>query len=571
MRTTRLICSGVAALAVGVASAGCMGGESSPTPGKPVQKPSAEQLALVDVAPEVGLRFRHGAFRWDESPDPPAMIGGGLCWLDYDDDGWLDLFVVNGYSQDERDRWLVEGGLPTSRLFRNENGRFADVTEKTGAGLALRGQGCVAADLDRDGNTDLYVTAAGRSALLWNEGDGTFSEGAEAAGVGVFGWHAGAAAGDVDGDGWTDLVVTGYVDLATRIPEATLGFPNTYAGRRDLLFLNVGKDGDGRAFREVGAQAGLEVAGFGYGLGVLLSDFERDGDLDVYVANDTNPNRLYENVPWPGGAEADPAGLGFRFEERAGAAGVADPGSGMGVAEADYDGDGRSDLFVSNSRGQVHAAYRSNAPDEHDPSFTDVRGDFGPDLGDSTGWGVSFADLDLDTDLDLVLVNGGIPVTDLAADAEPVRAYRNVHAEGKRGRFEEVGERIGLDDVGSLNARGSAAADFDNDGDLDVAVNSVGGSLVLLENEGVVGNWLEVELDGFAPGAEVTAVLPDGRTLRREVQAGSSYLSSEDPRCHFGLGAAGEVQELVVRWPGSEETRLTDVAANQLVEVDEPS
>jgi hypothetical protein len=533
--------------------------------------PSSEGFHLADVSRKVGLSFRHGAFRWRESPDAPAMIGGGLCWLDYDDDGWLDLFVVNGYSQDERDDWLAEGGLPTTRLFRNDEGRFSDVTAETGAGLAARGQGCVASDLDRDGNTDLYVTTAEQNALLWNDGDGAFTEGAEAAGVGVYGWHTGAAAGDVDGDGWPDLVVTGYVDQANRIPEATAGFPSTYQGRRDLLFLSEGRGDDGRVtFREAGGEAGMEVAGFAYGLGVVLSDFERDGDLDVYVANDTNPNRLYENVQWPGGAAADPAGLGFRFEERAAAAGVADEGSGMGVADADFDGDGRADLFISNSRGQVHAVYRSNPPDENDPSFTDVRSELGPDLGNGTGWGVSWADLDLDTDLDIVLVNGHVPVTDLVENAEPAEVYRSLGADGQPGSFEEVGDRVGLAGVGPLVARGSAAADYDNDGDVDVAVVTVGGPLVLLENTGAAGNWLEVALEGSPPGAEVTVVLPDGRKLRRELQAGSSYLSSEDPRLHFGLGDADVVRELVVRWPDGEETRLDDVEANQLIEMGAP-
>jgi len=568
-RLIRFPVAAVAAVVVCAVSSGCRS-----QPGDDValdrSPPSPHGFELADSARQVGLTFRHGAFRWDESADAPAMMGGGLCWLDYDDDGWLDLFVVNGYSQDERDDWLAEAGLPTTRLFRNEEGRFTDVTEDARAGLAVRGQGCVAADLDRDGNTDLYVTTAEQNALLWNGGDGEFTEGAEAAGVGVFGWHAGAAAGDVDGDGWPDLVVTGYVDQANRVPEATLGFPNTYLGRRDLLFLNEGPADDRVRFREVGAVAGMEVAGFAYGLGVVLSDFDRDGDPDVYVANDTNPNRLYENVPWPGGVEADSAGLGFRFEERAGAAGVADPGSGMGIAAADYDGDGRADLFVSNSRGQVHAAYRSNDPDENDPSYTDVRADLGPDLGDSTGWGVSWVDLDLDTDLDLVLVNGDVPVTDLAADAEPIQAYRNLAAEGEPGRFEDVGDVVGLDEVGPLVARGSAAADYDNDGDVDIAIVTVGGPLVLLENTGAAGNWLEVELEGSPSGAEVTAVLPGGRKLRRELLAGSSYLSSEDPRLHFGLGAAARVRELVVRWPGGEQTRLTDVDPNRLVEVEAP-
>jgi hypothetical protein len=568
MRVVRLLGFAAAAVLLSASAAGC---RSASTDEALAERGPSSGLELVDVAAEVGLDFRHGAFRQGASPDAPAMMGGGLCWLDYDGDGWLDLFVVDGYAQRERDEWLAGEGLPTSRLFRNVEGRFEDVTEETGAGLELRGQGCVAADLDGDGRTDLYVTGADRSTLLWNEGGRAFEEAGDESGVRLFGWHGGAAAGDVDGDGRVDLVVTGYVDLANRVPEATLGFPNTFLGRRDLLFLSEGGDGGGRAaFREAGAEAGLEVAGFGYGLGVVLEDFDRDGDLDVHVANDTNPNRLYENVPWPGGAEADPAGLGFRFEERAAAAGVADPGSGMGIAAADWDGDGRTDLFVSNARGQGHAAYRGDPPGENELSFTDVRADLGPDLGDSTGWGVSWADLDLDTHLDLVLVNGDIPVTDLESDAEPVRVFRNLAAEGSEGRFADVGRDAGLDAVGPLLARGSAAADYDNDGDVDVAVLVVGGPLVLLENRGAAGNRLAVALEGSPPGAEVSIVLPDGRTLRRTIQAGSSYLSSEDPRLHFGLGDAESVAELLVRWPGGEETRVDDVGANRLVTVKAP-
>jgi hypothetical protein len=569
VRAARLIVVAAgAALLVGLALA-C---GSQPTVATSVDRGPASPhgFALADVAAEAGLRFRHGAFRRNESADAPAMMGGGLCWLDYDGDGWLDLFVVNGYAQSEREEWKDAGGLPTTRLFRNRAGRFTDVTRATGAGVAVRGQGCVAADLDLDGRTDLYVTGADRSTLLWNDG-GRFVEAHAEAAVRVFGWHAGAAAGDVDGNGWPDLVVTGYVDEAVRIPEAELGFPNTYAGRRDLLFLNQGPGEDGRpTFREAGREAGLEVVGFGYGLGLALVDFERDGDLDVYVANDTNPNRLYENVAWPGGPEADPAGLGFRFEERAAAAGVADAGSGMGVAAGDWDGDGRSDLFVSNARGQGHAAYRSRPPDAADPSFADVRASLGVDLERSTGWGASWADLDLDADLDLVLVNGHVPVTDLARDAERVQAYRNLHEEGEPGGFEEVGGRVGLRGVGRLAARGSAAADYDNDGDLDVAVLPLGRPLVLLENTGASGSWLEVALAGSPPGAEVTAALPDGRVLRRELSAGSSYLSSEDPRLHFGLADAAVVREVRVRWPDGRETRLTDVEPNTILEVEAP-
>jgi hypothetical protein len=428
----------------------------------------------------------------------------------------------------------------------------------------------VAADFDLDGRTDLYVTTDRVGSLLWNRGDGTFQEGAGPAGVEAFGWYTGAAAGDVNGDGRPDLFLAGYANVGARIEGATQGFPNTNAGVRDLLFLNRGRAQDGRAtFREVGVDAGLEVVGFEYGLGALFSDFDRDGDPDLYVANDTKPNRLYDNVPWPGGVGADPAGLGFRFEELAGRAGAADPNAGMGVAGGDFDGDGRTDLFVTNARGQVHAVYRGQRSDTVDPSFADVRADLGPDLGGATGWGASWADLDLDSDLDLVVVNGAIPVRDLAGDAEPVEVFGNLAAQGTPGRFEDLSDSA-LRGIEPVLARGSAVADYDNDGDPDVAINTIGGDLVLLRNNGTGGRWLEVRLEGFHPGAMVTAVLPDGRELIREVQAGSSYLSSEDPRCHFGLGRVERVLEVVVRWPGGEVTRLTDVAANQILVVRSP-
>jgi hypothetical protein len=533
---------------------------------------AASAPRFTDVASEVGIAFRQGSFRWDVTPDPAAMMGTGVCWLDYDQDGWLDLFAVNSYALAEADRWeQEEGGLPRSALFHNVDGTFVDVSSGSGADLAIRGSGCVAADFDLDGHTDLYVTSATVGELLWNEGDGTFTAGAEEAGAQAFGWYSGAAVGDVDGNGWPDLFLAGYANVNAPIEGATQGFPNTKLGVRDLLYLNEGDGDDGRAaFREVGAEAGLEVVGFEYGLGAVFSDLDLDGDLDLYVANDTKPNRLYENVGWPGGVEADPSGLGFRFEELAARAGAADPNAGMGVAEADYDGDGLPDLFVTNARDQVHAVYRGQPSDLVNPSFADARDDLGADLGGSTGWGVSFADLDLDTDLDLFLVNGEVPVTDLAADAEPLEALGNLTAQGEPGRFEDVGAAVGLGAIGPMLARGSAVADFDNDGDLDVAINSVGGPLALLRNDGANGHWLEVQLEGFHPGALVTATLPDGRELVREVRAGGSYLSSEDPRSLLGLGDTGTLTRLAIRWPGGQRTVLEDVAADQILHVEPP-
>ena len=537
-------------------------------PGAASSGPSQTGLTgvrLQDVAAQVGLGFRQGAFRFGVSADPVAMMGSGVCWIDYDRDGWLDLFVVNSYADRDIGRWKQRGGLPRTALFHNVKGKFVDVTRRSGAGLAVRGTGCAAADLDQDGHTDLYVTTAVTSALLWNNGDGTFSEGASAAGVNASGWRTASAVGDVNGDGRLDLFVGGYTDVNAPIPGSDAGFPTSHAGVRDLLYLNQGRGkGPHVRFREVGRQAGLETARFDHTLGAVFSDLDRDGRLDLYLANDEDPNRLYENVAWPGGARADPAGLGFRFEERAASAGAADPNAGMGVAAADANGDGITDLFVSNSRGQRHAVLIGLPPGRNGASFADGRPGFAAAFGQSfTGWGTSWADLDLDGDLDLSLANGAIPVANLARDAEPIQVLENRSA----GLFVDASTIVGATGLPRVVGRGLAVADYDNDGRLDIAINSVGGRLQLLKSTAPVGKWLEVAPAGSLPGTRVTAVLPDGRRLVREVQAGSSYLSSEDPRAHFGLGQATTVSELIVRFPNGNETRLRDLPANRLVSV----
>src|SRR5919199_2528506 len=398
--------------------------------GSPGGSAAFDGIRLTNVARRVGLVFRQGAFRFGVSPDPAAMTGGGVCALDYDNDGWIDLFAVNSYAQADVDRWHAHGGLPRSALFRNRNGRFTNVNRRSRADVAVRGEGCVAADLNSDGFTDLYITTDGYDRLLWNNGDGTFTEGARAAGIRSYGWHAGAAVGDVNGDGRPDLYVAGYTDPNVPVRGSAAGFPNNFAGVRDLLYLNLGRDRSGHSrFREVGVQAGLEAARFDHSLGAVFSDLDGDGRLDLYVANDGDPNRLYENVAWPGGRKADPAGLGFRFDERAAIAGVADPSAGMGVAATDFDGDGRTDLFVSNSRGQGHAVYAWRQPIPSGSSFDDVRAAFAPAFGETfTGWGASWVDLDLDGRLDLVLANGAIPVTNLARDAQPIQVLENMGA-----------------------------------------------------------------------------------------------------------------------------------------------
>jgi cytochrome c peroxidase len=530
---------------------------------------SASQVHFTDVTEEVGLDFQHGAFRWEVSGDAVAMMGGGLCWLDYNKDGWLDLYVVNSYAVEEAGRWEAEGGLPRNALYRNDNGHFSDVSSSSGTDLQMRGNGCVAADFNLDGWTDLYITTARVNTLLWNNGDGTFTQGEEAAGVDIYGWQTGAAVGDINADGLPDLFVAGYVDINNRKPEATQGFPNTHIGRRDQLFINEGVGENGFAtFREVGVTAGLENSNFEYGLGALLSDLDRDGDLDLLVANDTNPNRLYENVAWPGGSEADPEGLGFRFAEVGQYANIGDRNSGMGVASGDFNNDGRFDLMITNLGDQLHSMYvnRSAAKNLNFEEATSLIGL--PQLGAGwTGWGIAWADVDLDTDLDLIVANGTVPVLDPPDDVQKIQFFANLTAQGMEGIFQDLTNSAGFNEIEPLLARGSAVADFDNDGDLDIAISSIGNRLVLLRNEQPQGQWLSVALQSLIPGALVVAVLPDGQELYCETRAGSSYLSSEDPRCHFGLGDAEKVSRLEIHWPDGNRTELENLLPNQLVSV----
>jgi hypothetical protein len=520
-------------------------------------------VKLTDVAKKVGLNFRQGAFRFGMTSETPAMMGGGLCWHDYNHDGWMDLFAVNSYADGNTAQWLEHGGFPRSALFENVKGTFVNVSKRSGANLAIRGNGCVAADFNGDGYTDLYISTAVDDKLLWNNGNGTFTEGARPAGIVSFGWHTGATVADVNGDGRPDLFVAGYTDVNAPITNSVAGFPTNHKGVRDLLFLNEGDGKNGRAhFREVGVQAGLEGAHFAHGLGAVFTDVNGDGRPDLYVANDEDPNMLYLNVPQAGG-------LGFHFRDVGHAEGVDDPNAGMGVAPGDYNGDGRTDLFVTNSRGQPHAVFASAPSPISEPVFTKQRSVFGTALRRraTVGWGDSWTDLNNDGYPDLIVANGAIPVTSLAKDVEPIQVLENLggqHAASPVGNASGVIDQTGLP---KIIGRGLAAADFNNDGHVDVAINTIGGPLVLLENRDTSGNWLEVSLKGFHPGTVVTATLPDGRKLVEEEHAGSSYLSSEDPRLHFGLGSATTVTSLTVRYPDGSVKRLANVSANRIITV----
>ncbi len=514
-------------------------------------------LQFTNVAAQVGLNFQHGAFRTAIPADPVAMMGAGLCWIDYDQDGWQDLYLVNSYAEDEIDYWQANGGLPTNALFRNQEGQFSDVSAQTGTNLALRGNGCIAADFNLDGWPDLYVTADGPNQLLWNQGDGTFVEGGAAAGVAAPEWNTASAVADLNNDGWPDLFVAAYINLENKIPHPSGAFPQDYYGLPDRMYLN---NGDG-TFREVADLVGLEREE--RGLGAIFSDLDNDGRLELYIANDGQPNRMYTAVP-------DNSRAGFHFEDLSLTADIGDSGSGMGVTGGDYDGDGRFDLFVTNWEAELNALYRNEMDDRGELVFRYSTYRIGiSGLGNNmTGWGTHFADFDQDGDIDLMTVNGRVPVSNLASDPELVRFYGNMQQEGKPGQFREWTRPVGLheDGVGPLLARGSAMADYDNDGDLDVAINTIGGAPALLQNNYAPGNWLQIQLDGFYPGAVVEVVLPDGRSLMREWHVGSSYLASEDPRLHFGLGEFDEAAWVRVTWRDGvwEETA---VSANQLLTI----
>ncbi|MEO0565119.1 MAG: VCBS repeat-containing protein, partial [Chloroflexota bacterium] len=340
---------------------------------------------FVEVADDVGLTFQHGAFAEAIYQDPVAAMGGGLCWIDYDNDDWLDLYLVNSYATDERDLW--GDALPTNALYRNESGQFRDVSAATGTDLALRGNGCIAADLNADGYTDLFVTADGPNAVLWNNGDGTFMEGAVAAGLAAPEWSTAAAAADLNRDGLLDLYVGGYIDLDNKVPKPIGAFPQDYYGIPDRLYLSDGLMPDGTVtYRDVTMDVGLfreERA-----LGAVFTDVDLDGDVDIYIANDGQANRLYSYEP------IDDA-LGFRFVDLHATANVGDTGSGMGVASADWDGDGQFDLLVTNWEAELNALYRNQTEEFGDVNFrysTYRIGIMG--LGNNvTGWGTALAEL----------------------------------------------------------------------------------------------------------------------------------------------------------------------------------
>ncbi len=506
--------------------------------------------------------------------------GCGVAFYDYDHDGWLDIFLVNGW----RLEGFPKGEEPTSHLFKNNrDGTFTDVTEKAGLVHHGWGQGVCIGDYDNDGFDDLFVTYFGKNVLYHNNGDGTFTDVTEKAGVGGGGkrWNTGCAFVDYDRDGKLDLFVANYInlDLATApVPESgpclykgimvACGPPGLKGGK-NILFHN---NGDG-TFADVSDSSGILDANGTYGLGVLTADFDNDGWPDIYVANDSAPSALYQNKK------------NGKFQDIAIEAGCAlspdgKPQAGMGVSAADYDLDGNLDIVKTNFAGDTPSLYHSvGGANFEDTTFT-------AGLGAHTqylGWGVGFIDFDNDGWADILICNGHVyPEVEQLKTEAGYKQHKLLYRNLRNGRFEEVTELAGPGINAAVAARGCAFGDFDNDGDIDVVVNTVNGLPQLLRCDSrSENNWIKVKLIGTksnrsAIGARLTCVATfpgESKPHRQidEVRSGGSYFSQSDLRPHFGLGKAEKVDLLEVRWPSGQVESFKDLSANEIITIKEGS
>ena len=533
----------------------------------PAQAPHSIGVRFVDVTAAAGIRFKHDNAASAEKYLIETM-GSGAAWLDFDNDGYMDLYLVNSATT----KAYTPPQPLHSVLYRNNGyGTFSDVTGKAAVGAeGLFGMGAAVGDFDNDGLPDLYIAGYGRSILYHNNGDGTFTDITARAAVANTGkWGSSAAWFDYDRDGWLDLVVVNYLDFtpeknAVCEYQGQRGYchPNRYPRQTATLYHN---NHDG-TFSDVSRASKIGMKP-GNGLGVVCFDFDGDGWPDVFVANDSMANFLYRN-----------RGNGT-FEEVALQSGVAlsEDGraeAGMGVDAADFDGDGRLDLFVTHLDLEFNRLYRNL----RDGSFEDAS--FHARLGYSTyrfsGFGTRFLDFDNDGWRDLFIANGHVldNVTRYHAGttyAEPKTVYRNLG-----GTFRDVTQELGPDLLEPRVSRAAAVADFDNDGDLDILITNNGQAPQLLRNDG--GNrkhWLQVRLigtrsnrDGVGAAVKITA---GGRAQFDQMKGGSSYQSAHDPRIHFGLGDTVKVDAIEVKWPSGTVDHLTNVAADRVVTIKEGS
>jgi hypothetical protein len=526
-------------------------------------KPATPPL-FADVTAKAGIDFVHKS---GASPEKYMVetFGSGVAWIDYDNDGFPDLYFINGAP-----------GTANALYHNNTDGTFTDVTARagvaanTGANAKSYKTGVAVGDYDNDGYLDLYVTAFGPNILFHNNGDGTFRDVTPAAGVAgpPTEWSTSTGFFDYDHDGRLDLYVVNYLDY--RLEENLYcgprkeGYrmychPTQFDGMADRLYHN---NGDG-TFTDVSKKAGVANPA-GKGLGVTFCDYDRDGDTDIYVANDTVRNFLYRNngdgtftdVAYAAGVGFDPNGK---------------PQAGMGVDCADYDGNGYPDIFVTNFSEELNALYKNLG----DGTFEDVSSRVGMDAAFlPLGFGTKMFDFDNDGDLDIHITNGH--VIDNVKLFQPNLSYaqKDLLFENIGGKFKDISAQAGAALQPLRVGRGLAVADFDNDGYPDVVISSLGQRPALLKNLGArAGNWIIIRAkgkksNGFGLGATVKLQTADG-TQVREINNVASYLSSNDTRLHFGLGQAKIVQQIEILWPSGTRQVLKDVPVNQILVVEE--
>ena len=542
--------------------------------------PSETKLAVtfMNVARESGLHAK--TFFGGEHKNKFLLetTGCGVAFYDYDNDGWLDIFLVNG----TRLEGFPAGEEPTNHLFKNNrDGTFTDVTRKAGLVHSGWGQGVCIGDYDNDGFDDLFVTYFGKNVLYHNNGNGTFADVGEKAGVAGKGkrWNTGCAFVDYDRDGYVDLFVANYIDLDLKtapVPESgpclykglmvACGPPGLLGGK-NILYHN---NGDG-TFTDVSEKTGILKANGTYGLGVLAADLDNDGWPDIYVANDSTSSALYQNkkngtftdIALEAGCALSPDGK---------------PQAGMGISAADYDLDGNLDLVKTNFAGDTPSLYHNLGG----ANFEDAT--FQSGLGKHTqylGWGCGFFDFDNDGWPDILICNGHVypEVEQLKTEAGyPQRKllYKNL----RNGRFDDVSYEAGPGISEPAAARGCAFGDFDNDGDFDLVVNTVNDFPQLLRCDSRTDNyWIKIKTIGTKSnrsgiGARLKCVThPPGEPKPHqqidEVRSGGGYFSQNDLRVHFGVGKAEKVELLEIRWPSGLVETLKDITANQVIFVKE--
>lgn len=512
-----------------------------------------------------GIRWVHSN---GKSPEKylPETTGAGCAFFDYDNDGWMDIYLVNS---GKCDFFSPDPPLRNALYKNNRDGSFSDVTEKAGVGAGGFGQGVAVGDYDGDGFPDLYVTQYGRSILYHNNGDGTFTDVTEKAGVAAPGWGSSAVWFDYDNDGRLDLFVGRFVEFSKELNKACgvhedgkrhYCIPQMYSPTPSWLFHN---NGDG-TFTDVSKESGI-ASKLGKVWGVVATDVNNDGLLDLWVSNDTTADFLFVN-----------RGKG-KFEEVGLAAGVAysdggRPRSGMGLDSADYDEDGWMDLFVANIDREMFAIYQNN----HDLTFDDMARPTG--IGKATrlmsGWGLKFLDYDNDGNLDLFLSNGNPDdlINSLHSEVTYEEPLMLFHNSGKS--FQDVSAASGPVFQRRLCSRGLAVGDFDNDGAVDVLISQNNGAPVLLRNTATAGNhWLGLRLVGKkanrdAIGARITYQAGDLKRGRMIV-GGGSYLSSHDPRVVLGIGKREKLDWVEVKWPlpSGKVERFTDLPLDRYITI----